>query len=64
LANGYAWNKLDPGLGGEVWEVWGRYALTFRRVDGSWKCTAFSFTATRTQGDDAVRTHTLSTGPA
>lgn len=29
----YAWHIMS---GGEVWEVWGRYFSTLRRVDGQW----------------------------
>ena len=29
----YAWHVMN---GGEIWEVWGRYFSTLRRVDGRW----------------------------
>lgn len=56
---GYAFNALDAGLGGGVWEVWGAYRVGAHRSPAGWRCTAFAFDAWRTAGDDAVRTHVL-----
>jgi hypothetical protein len=56
---GYAWNRLDEGLGGGMWEVWGTYELSFARVVTGWQANAFRFTAQATRGDDNVRTHVL-----
>lgn len=56
---GYAYNVLDASLGGEMWEVWGRYEIPARRTAEGWKATGLTFVALHTRGDDAVRTHVL-----
>ncbi|GAA0409874.1 nuclear transport factor 2 family protein [Microbispora corallina] len=58
-AKGYAYNLLDAGLGGGMWEVWGVYRLRLARRAEGWKVTGLTFEARHTRGDDAVRTHAL-----
>jgi hypothetical protein len=57
-AHGYAWNRvsaLPPGR--DLWETWGNYRLTFRRVRGQWRVDGFRYYSKLTRGDDAVRAH-------
>jgi hypothetical protein len=58
-AHGYAWNRV-PALpaGSDLWETWGNYRLTFRRVGGDWRLDGFRYYSKLTRGNDAVRTHT------
>jgi hypothetical protein len=56
---GYAYNVLDDGLGGGMWEVWGAYEIPVRRTPEGWIATGLSFFAWHTRGDDSVRTHLL-----
>ncbi|KAA9373376.1 nuclear transport factor 2 family protein [Microbispora cellulosiformans] len=58
-AKGYAYNVLDEGLGGGLWEVWGVYRLGLVRQAEGWKVTALTFDAWHTRGDEAVRAHTM-----
>ena len=58
-AHGYAWNRvptLPPGA--DLWETWGDYRLTCRRVGGAWRLDGFRYYSKLTRGNDAVRTHT------
>ena len=57
-AHGYAWNRV-PVLpaGTDLWETWGNYRLTFRRVAGEWRLDGFRYYSKLTRGNDAVRTH-------
>jgi len=57
---GYAYNVLDDGLGGGMWEVWGAYEVPLRRTPAGWKAAGLTFFAWHTRGDDLVRTHLLS----
>ena len=57
---GYAYNVLDADLGGGMWEVWGAYDIPLRRDGAGWKATGITFNAWHRRGDDAVRTHLLS----
>ena len=57
-AHGYAWNRvaaMPPGA--DLWETWGNYRLSFRRVAGQWRLNAFRYYSKHTRGNDAVRTH-------
>ena len=56
-AHGYAWNRV-PALpaGADLWETWGNYRLSFRRVAGQWRLDAFRVLFKHTRGNDAVRT--------
>ena len=58
-AHGYAWNRV-PSLpaGADLWETWGNYRLTCRRVAGVWRLDGFRYYSKLTRGNDAVRTHT------
>ena len=58
-AHGYAWNRV-PALppGSDLWETWGNYRLTCRRVGGEWRLDGFRYYSKLTRGNDAVRTHT------
>ena len=58
-AHGYAWNRV-PSLpaGADLWETWGNYRLTCRRVAGAWRFDGFRYYSKLTRGNDAVRTHT------
>ena len=59
FAHGYAWNRvasLPPGE--DLWETWGTYRLSFRRIDGRWSIDGFRYDSKLTRGNDAVRTHT------
>ena len=58
-AHGYAWNRV-PALppGADLWETWGDYRLTCRRVGGAWRLDGFRYYSKLTRGNDAVRTHT------
>ena len=58
-AHGYAWNRV-PTLpaGTDLWETWGNYRLSCRRVDGKWRLDGFRYYSKLTRGNDAVRTHT------
>jgi hypothetical protein len=57
-AHGYAWNRV-PALpaGRDLWETWGNYRLTCRRLAGAWRLDGFRYYSKLTRGDDAVRTH-------
>jgi hypothetical protein len=57
--HGYAWNRV-PALpaGSDLWETWGNYRLTCRRVAGEWRLEGFRYYSKLTRGNDAVRTHT------
>ena len=58
-AHGYAWNRvqsLQPGT--DLWETWGNYRPTCRRVGGEWRLAGFRYYSKLTRGNDAVRTHT------
>lgn len=57
---GYAYNVLDDGLGGGMWEVWGAYDIPLRRDGAGWKATGLAFHAWHRRGDESVRTHVLS----
>jgi len=58
-AHGYAWNRV-PALaaGMDLWETWGNYRLSFRRVAGQWLLDGFRYYSKLTRGNEAVRTHT------
>lgn len=58
-AHGYAWNRV-PALppGSDLWETWGNYRLTCRRVGEAWRLDGFRYYSKLTRGNDAVRTHT------
>ena len=57
--HGYAWNRV-PALpaGSDLWETWGNYRLTCRRVGHGWRLDGFRYYSKLTRGNDAVRTHT------
>jgi len=56
--HGYAWNRV-PALapGTDLWETWGNYRLSFRRIAGRWRIEGFRYYSKLTRGNDAVRTH-------
>jgi hypothetical protein len=58
-AHGYAWNRVPalPG-GADLWETWGNYRLSYRRVAGEWRLDGFRYFSKLTRGNEAVRTHT------
>jgi hypothetical protein len=58
-AHGYAWNRM-PALpaGEDLWETWGNYRLSYRRVAGEWRLDGFRYYSKLTRGNEAVRTHT------
>jgi hypothetical protein len=58
-AHGYAWNRV-PALpaGADLWETWGNYRLSWRRVTGEWRLEGFRYYSKLTRGNEAVRTHT------
>jgi hypothetical protein len=59
FAHGYAWNRvLAWPAGQDLWETWGTYRLTFKRIDGHWLIAGFRYDSKLTRGNDAVRTHT------
>jgi hypothetical protein len=57
-AHGYAWNRV-PALpaGADLWETWGNYRLSCRRVHGEWRLDGFRYYSKLTRGSEAVRTH-------
>lgn len=57
-AHGYAWNRV-PALpaGTDLWETWGNYRLSYRRVAGQWRLDGFHYYSKLTRGNEAVRTH-------
>lgn len=57
-AHGYSWNQV-PALppGSDLWETWGNYRLTYRRVAGQWLLDGLRYYSKLTRGNDAVRTH-------
>ncbi|HUR95175.1 MAG TPA: nuclear transport factor 2 family protein [Gemmatimonadales bacterium] len=55
-AHGYAWN-LVPALSDGLWETWGNYRLSYRRVSQGWLIDGFRYFSKLTRGNDAVRTH-------
>jgi hypothetical protein len=58
-AHGYAWNRVPTfPPGADLWETWGNYRLTCRRVGGHWRLDGFRYYSKLTRGNDAVRTHT------
>ena len=58
-AHGYAWNRVPAfPAGADLWETWGNYRLSFRRVAGRWRLDGFRYYSKLTRGNDAVRTHT------
>lgn len=58
-AHGYGWNQV-PALpaGADLWETWGNYRLSCRRVAGQWRLDGFRYYSKLTRGKEAVRTHT------
>jgi hypothetical protein len=56
--HGYAWNRV-PAIapGADLWETWGNYRLSFRKVGDGWRITGFRYYSKLTRGNDAVRTH-------
>jgi hypothetical protein len=56
--HGYAWNRV-PALpaGMDLWETWGNYRLSYRRVAGAWRLDGFRYYSKMTRGNEAVRTH-------
>lgn len=57
-AHGYAWNRVaELPAGMDLWETWGNYRLTFRRVADGWRLDGFRYYSKLTRGNDAVRTH-------
>jgi hypothetical protein len=58
----FAYNLLDPVLGGELWEVWGTVEIPVRRTDAGWKAAGVSVFAWHARGNDYVRTHLLMPG--
>jgi hypothetical protein len=58
-AHGYAWNRVPALAAGEdLWETWGNYRLTYRRVSAGWRLDGFRYYSKLTRGNDAVRMHT------
>jgi hypothetical protein len=58
-AHGYAWNWVAAlGAGSDLWETWGNYRLSYRRMGDRWLITAFRYYSKLTRGSDTVRTHT------
>jgi hypothetical protein len=58
-AHGYAWNRVAAfGSGKDLWETWGNYRLSYRRIGGQWYVSGFRYYSKLTRGNDAVRTHT------
>lgn len=55
FSKGYAWNRLERGLGSDLWEVWGDYIHTFQRTDSGWKCSGLTFKALYGRGNERVR---------
>lgn len=59
-AHGYAWNHVAAlPEGANLWETWGTYRLTFRRVPAGWRIDGFRYVSRLTRGSDAVRTHSV-----
>jgi hypothetical protein len=57
-AHGYAWNRVAAlPAGSDLWETWGNYRLSYRRVAGEWRLDGFRYYSKLTHGNDAVRTH-------
>jgi hypothetical protein len=57
--HGYAWNRVAAfPAGSDLWETWGNYRLSWRRVAGHWRLDGFRCYSKLTRGNDAVRTHT------
>lgn len=44
--------------GADLWETWGNYRLSCRRVAERWRLDGFRYYSKLTRGNDAVRTHT------
>jgi hypothetical protein len=58
-AHGYAWNRVSAfPAGADLWETWGNYRLSCRRVADRWRLDGFRYYSKLTRGNDAVRTHT------
>jgi hypothetical protein len=58
FAHGYAWNGIAGfPAGQDLWETWGNYRLTARRVGAGWRLDGFRYDSKWTRGNDAVRTH-------
>lgn len=58
-AHGYAWNRVPAfPAGTDLWETWGNYRLSCRRVADQWRLDGFRYYSKLTRGNDAVRTHT------
>jgi hypothetical protein len=57
-SQGYAFNRLDRPLGGDLWEVWATYSHELVRGPQGWRCSAIGITAVRhTRGNEMVRTY-------
>jgi hypothetical protein len=55
-SQGYAFNRLDRPLGGDLWEVWATYAHELVRSAQGWRCSAIGISAVRhTRGNEMVR---------
>ncbi|MBI4860667.1 MAG: nuclear transport factor 2 family protein [Candidatus Riflebacteria bacterium] len=59
-SHGYAWNQL-PGVGTDLWEVWGNYTHEMTRTQQGWRVTAMTFVKTYERGNSLVRTFLPST---
>jgi hypothetical protein len=55
FSKGQAWNRLNRGLGSDLWEVWGDYIHTFQRAEAGWKCSGLTFKAVHARGNEKVR---------
>ena len=58
-AHGYALNRVaafSPGT--DLWETWGNYRLSYRRIGDRWCLSGFRYYSKLARGNDAVRTHT------
>lgn len=59
VTKAYAYNILDPVLGGEMWEVWGSFVVPARRTPEGWKATGVSVFAWHSRGNEYVRSHMM-----
>ena len=54
--HGYAYNALARPYGDDVWETWGTYRFSLRRVAGMrWEITREQYVSLRTEGNEGVR---------
>jgi hypothetical protein len=56
FSKGYAFNLLESGEVQGLWEVWGNYTHSLRRMEDGWKVLGMTLEVIYQRGDQRVRT--------